>query len=127
MFLADTWLHITTSTVSLVQVAPVTDGVDYSFHLLPNCTNLADYTDPFDITRVCGVEIGGDGTISLFNGSQSLQVLNNASSSIMVLTHENKYTYLGSPPSEMISQRDYTATTFGLWTQCELVSRYLAC
>jgi hypothetical protein len=98
VFLADTWLHITTTTVSLVQVAPIADGVDYSFHLLPNCTVPEGDTDTFQMTYACGVEIGGDGTINLFNGSQSLQVLNNVSNSIMVLTHEDEYTYLGSPP-----------------------------
>jgi hypothetical protein len=103
-------------------VAPVTNEIDYSFNLLPNCTVSDDDTTPFGVAHQCGVNIGADGTINLFNGLQSLQVLNNVSSSVMVLTHENAYTYLGSPPSETISHRDYTATTFGLQTQCEIIS-----
>lgn len=123
MFLADTWLHITTLTVSFVQVAPVTNEIDYSFNLSPNCTVLDDDNNlPFQVTSQCGVTLSADGTIVLFNGPQSLQVLNNVSSSITVFTYENAYSYLGSPPSETISQRDYTATTFGLQTQCEIIS-----
>ena len=123
MFLADTWLHITTLTVSLVQVAPVTNRIDYSFNLSPNCTVLDDDNNlPFQVTSQCGVTLSADGTIVLFNGPQSLQVLNNVSSSITVFTYENAYSYLGSPTSETISQRDYTATTFGLQTQCEIIS-----
>jgi len=41
-----------------------------------------------------------------------------------VLTYETTptYTYLGIPPSDVLSQRDYTATTFGMETQCKLIS-----
>lgn len=40
-----------------------------------------------------------------------------------VLQYENTpYTYLGIPPSNDLSMRDYTATTYGMGTQCKPVS-----
>jgi hypothetical protein len=58
------------------------------------------------------------------NASQSIQTLNNGSDSMMVLTYNNgtPYTYLGIPLSDTLSQRDYTANTYGMHTQCLPVS-----
>jgi hypothetical protein len=37
VFLADTWLHVTTKTVSFIQVSPVTGSSNYSLSLIPGC------------------------------------------------------------------------------------------
>lgn len=55
--------------------------------------------------------------------------MNNISDSIMARTYygegegDTPYTYLGIPPhSPSLAKRDYTATTYGAQTQCELIS-----
>lgn len=57
------------------------------------------------------------------NSTQSFQVLNNVSDVTTVLTYESNipYTYLGIPQSQFI-QRDFTAKTIGMSTQCEPIS-----
>jgi hypothetical protein len=118
IFLADTWLHITTTTVNFVQVSQVETDANYSFVLLPPCT--VGNIDPW---INCSLNIPASGA-DLINATQSLQVLNNVSDVMSALTYESNppYTYLGIPPSDQISQRDYTATTFGMNTQCKPIS-----
>jgi len=57
------------------------------------------------------------------NPTQSLQVLSNVSDVATVLTYESNppYTYLGIP-QDQVQQLDYTATTFGMTTQCKPIS-----
>jgi hypothetical protein len=124
IFLADTWLHVTTKTVNFVQVSPVI--ANYSVSLLPGCT-VGDnsYADQIGQPHgPCSLNVAGQ-AVFFANATQSLEVLNNASNLVSVLTYENNispYTYLGIPSSNELSVRDYTATTFGMNTQCELIS-----
>ncbi|KAL1997565.1 hypothetical protein VTN02DRAFT_1490 [Thermoascus thermophilus] len=57
VFLADTWLHLTTSTVPFTQVAAVSRGVDYGFGLAPRClasnNSLLAAEDEVDPSRQC--------------------------------------------------------------------------
>lgn len=71
----------------------------------------------------CSLNIAVTATF-LMNGSQSLQVLNNVSDPIAVITYESDvaFTYLGIPASDTLSQRDYSAHTFGMSTQCKPIS-----
>jgi hypothetical protein len=121
IFLADTWLHITTTTVNFVQVSQVATDANYSFVLLPACTVAISNVDI--LGNNCSLNIAATATF-LENATQSLQVLNNVSDVMSVLTYESSppYTYLGIPPSDQISQRDYTAITFGMNTQCKPIS-----
>lgn len=124
VFAADTWLHITTKTVNFTNITPVFDGADYSISLQPNCTiGNNSFTDQFGQAYPCSLNPGAS-VIFLYNGTQSLQVLNNVSDIMTVLTYEgdSTYTYLGIPPSDALSQRDYEATTFGISTQCKPIS-----
>lgn len=104
----------------------MTSGVDYSFGLLPGCTTASNYSyESIALSEgniSCSLNIGGT-NIFLTNGPQAVQVLNNVSSSMIVLTYDNTpYTYLGVPSSDTISQRDYSANTYGMQTQCIPVS-----
>ncbi len=126
VFLADTWLHVTTKTVNFIQVTPVTSGVNYSLALQPGClkgNNSFLAQGPWDnYTDYCSLNIAETATF-LVNATQSIQVLNNVSNSMAVLQYQDTpYTYLGIPSSESLSTKDYTATTYGMYTQCKPVS-----
>jgi len=121
VFLADTWLHITTSTVNFVQINPVTSGANYSLTLNPRClTSNNSY-----VASLSGCNLNPAATnMFLVNTSQSLQTLNNLSDTIAVFNNgpDPTYTYLGIPPSKALAGRDYTATTFGMRTACKPIS-----
>jgi hypothetical protein len=93
---------------------------DYSISLTPNCiaTNQS-LAGPNKVE--CSVRIGSTGYY--LNATQSLQVLNNASDVASVLVYESStpYTYLGIPQNQ-VEDLDYTATTFGMTTQCKPVT-----
>src|SRR5256885_11890732 len=122
VFLADTWLHFTTKTVNLIQTRPVAIGTDYSLTLRsPNCTSS---NNSFTNSGYgCSLNPAATQTF-LMDSTQSLQVLNNISSVITVLNNgpDRTYTYLGVPSVASVSSRDYTATTYGMQTQCRPVS-----
>ncbi|OAP61647.1 hypothetical protein AYL99_03850 [Fonsecaea erecta] len=125
VFLADTWLHITTSTVNFVQVSPVTGGTNYSLTLKPACltSNNSMAVALATANGACNVNSGAT-QIFLADSRQTLQTLNNVSNTIAVFNNgpDPTYTYLGIPPSAGIAGRDYTATTFGMRTQCRPIS-----
>jgi hypothetical protein len=103
----------------------VTSNIDYSFDLTPACT-IGNNSFRDNLSRdsaSCSLTIAVTATF-LTNGSQSLQVLNNVSDSITVITYESDvaYTYLGIPASDTLSQRDYSVHTFGMSTQCKPIS-----
>lgn len=125
---ADTWLHLTTTTVAFTRVSPVTSHTDYSFGLLPQCLqgNNSVAAQRIDATGpVCSVSLAATGSF-LANATTSLQVMNNVSDQAAVYTYVDKnktpYTYLGIPESASLSTRDFTAKTYGARTQCELIS-----
>jgi hypothetical protein len=126
VFLADTWLHVTTKTVEFVQISSLATTPDYSLTLIPACT-VSDnsYRAQYSVKNpddLCSLDIYGRGE-NFKNSTQSLQVVNNVSDVTTVLTYESKipYAYLGIPQAQFL-QRDYTATTFGMQTQCTPVS-----
>ena len=121
VFLADTWLHVTTTTVNFVQVDSVLgSAAEYGFVLEPNCT-VGPGAGPTDARDKCAISIAAT-NIFLVNGSASLQTLNNVSDSVAALTYNNQLTYLGKPSSPTVLAHDFTATTFGIETQCRPVS-----
>ena len=107
--------------MNLIQVTPVTSGVDYSLALLPGCTigNNSYYSLS---SKECSLNPGGS-LIFLTNATQSIYVLNNVSNTMAVFQYKDTpYTFLGIPPSDKLSTRDYTANTYGMETQCKPVS-----
>jgi len=125
VFLADTWLHVTTKTVEFIQILPVANTAsDYSFIINPNCTysNNSFSVQEYAQQGHCSYHVGGYGCY-FTNASQSLQVLNNISDVAAVFTYESStpYTYLGVPEPQS-RQKDYTATTFGMQTMCKPIS-----
>ena len=120
--LADTWLHVTTKTVNFIQTTPVAIGTDYSLTLRsPNCTS----SNNSFTNSGYGCSLNPVGSTILIDSTQSLQVLDNISNIITVLNNgpDRTYTYLGVPSVASVSSRDYTATTFGMQTQCRPVSK----
>ena len=126
VFIADTWLHVTTKTVEFVQISPLATMPNYSLTLIPACTvSNNTYSAQYDVTNpddLCSLNISGEGE-SFQNSTQSLQVVNNVSDVTTALTYESEipYTYLGIPQAQFL-QQDYTATTFGMQTQCRPIS-----
>ncbi|KAE9379858.1 hypothetical protein N431DRAFT_325025 [Stipitochalara longipes BDJ] len=121
VFLADTWLHVTTKSVIFTQVLPVATTSDYSLSLIPNCTLSNNSLVAPDVER-CSIIVGGSSAYFV-NPTQSLQVLNNVSEVTTVFIYESNlpYTYLGIP-QDQVQQMDYTASTFGMTTQCKPIS-----
>jgi hypothetical protein len=107
--------------VNFVQVSPVTTSANYSFKLIPGCT-VTNNSFAAQGESYCSINIAATAAF-LANATQSFEVLNNISDTMTVLTYEGKpsYTYLSIPSAE-ISHRDFTATTFGMNTQCKPVS-----
>ncbi|KAL9623762.1 MAG: hypothetical protein Q9160_001993 [Pyrenula sp. 1 TL-2023] len=75
-------------------------------------------------TQGCSINEGGTQAF-LVDPTQALQTLNNISDTVTVLNNgpDPTYAYLGIPASPLVSIRDYTATTFGMRTQCKTVSK----
>jgi hypothetical protein len=126
VFTADTWLHVTTKTVEFVQILPVTSMPQFSFALNETCTKtnnsfIAQYLGTKGSSQ-CTLREGGNG-VYFVNSTQSLQVLNNVSEVATIYTYESDtpYTYLGIPEAQTV-QFDYTATTFGMQTQCRSIN-----
>lgn len=135
VFLADTWLHISTQTVSHVSQTPVSEAdlPGYSIQLSKNCTHGLDAQfvgirvgvmypggykkEPYD--SYCAVR-----PINEFNWLTHpltvIEVLNNISSSMTISTYYNStpYTYIGIPPGQIDPNLDFSATSFGVRTQC---------
>jgi hypothetical protein len=122
VFTADTWLHLTTKTVTFVQVSPVEAVTNYSLALDPKCT-INNNSFAAQVESYCSIDHSS--SINFFNnGTQSLQVLNNISGLMTVFIYESNppCTYLGVPLSDGLSRTDYTATTFGMNTNYKPVS-----
>ncbi|KAB8262300.1 hypothetical protein BDV32DRAFT_157426 [Aspergillus pseudonomiae] len=124
--LGDTWLHLTTTTVEFTQVKPVSNQTDYGFGLIPEClTSNNSVAAQSGEQILCSVSLAVTGSF-LRNGTVSLGVLNDMSDQATVSTYTdpqaNKYAYLQAPEGASLSNRDYTAKTYGARTQCELIS-----
>ncbi|KAI1319959.1 hypothetical protein F5Y16DRAFT_390454 [Xylariaceae sp. FL0255] len=117
VFLADTWLHLTTSTVSFVNITPITNLANYSITLVPGC--LGSNNSFIVHSTECNLITSATGTF-LVNPSQGLTILNNVSDSVVVYNNgpDSTYTYLSAPMTQSLGY-DYTATTFGMKTQCK--------
>jgi hypothetical protein len=129
VFASSVWLHITTKSVNLGLITLVTTGADYSLALWPGCTrtnnSLAAQSEILfsAVGGNCSLNPGGTATF-LENAAQSVEVLNNVSDAMAAFQYEvTPYVYLGVPPSTIVSKRDYTATTYGIQTQCKPISK----
>jgi hypothetical protein len=112
---ADTWLHLVTSTVQIVQSVPVQNSADYSLDLSPSCA-WTNYSQPFEAVQNC--TIGYSTRFSDMKGRRILEVMSNTSDLMTVLPHQD-YSYFSRPLSDQLRLRDYTARTYAIKTQCE--------
>ncbi|RAK93391.1 hypothetical protein BO79DRAFT_267496 [Aspergillus costaricaensis CBS 115574] len=124
--LADTWLHLTTTTVSFTRATAATNNTDYSFGLTPQCLKGNNSVAAQEDTGLCSVSMAVTGQF-LANATVSLGVLNNVSDFATVYTYDNNgtmYSYLGIPEgTASVTHRDYEAQTYGAATQCEMFSK----
>jgi hypothetical protein len=120
VFLADTWVHLTTKTVQMIVATPLSSGIPYSMGLVPSCS-FGNLTGPTDALGNCTI-LSAATNIFLQRSEISLQVLNNISDNMIALSYLDEYTYVAPPPTAELSLRDYTASTFGMETQCNAVS-----
>jgi uncharacterized membrane protein len=108
VFLADTWLHVTTSSTQFTQISPLPDPPQYSFGLTHNCTTGPSY---YCYLRPAATNV------FLIDSQASFAVLGNISSTMTVITLGD-FTYLGVPDSPSLISTDYRAYTYALRTQC---------
>lgn len=105
-----------------MNTSPAAGTTNYSLTLIPGCltTNNSAVSRAFQ----CNLVQSSTATF-LFNPAQSLTVLNNVSDSIAVHNNgpDERYAYLGIPQSGAAKSHDYTATTFGMRTECKPASR----
>ncbi|KAI3049420.1 hypothetical protein CBS147352_5956 [Aspergillus niger] len=117
--LADTWLHLTTTTVSFTRATVATNNTDYSFGLTPQCLKGNNSVAAQEDTGLCSVSMAVTGQF-LANATVSLGVLNNVSDFATVYTYDNNstmYSYLGIPDgTASVTDRDYEAQTYGAAT-----------
>jgi hypothetical protein len=85
-----------------------------------------DSSDDTKALRSCALSTAATNTF-LVNGTQSLQTLTNVSNIISTSTYyspeDGEYVYLGLPFSSTLAARDYKASSYGIQTQCQPVSK----
>lgn len=128
---ADTWLHLTTTTVPFTQIIPVANPVEYSFGVIPQClkrNNSVAAQSLFTYTNeICSVSNAGQSTF-LRKPSITLQMLSNLSSVATVYTHTTKsdeipYNYLGIPYDVLDADHDFTAHSYASHTSCHMMTK----
>lgn len=127
MFAADTWLHVATTTQTIQQVAPLSGRLSlYSLMLDSGCTSTNNSFTALNATHgTCTLNI--DHPSVLANGYPTLQVLNNQSDHLSVLTTQQSSAlplyYLGVAPTARNEDYDFTAKTLALQTSCKPISQ----
>lgn len=127
VFLADTWLHVTTSSTEIVLTTPMSTSPKYGFGLLPKCTLGSTITDagssPTAAMEACAVSMGS--SIFFTNPTNTYAVLGNLSTTMTaaMFQDDRPFVYMGVPKVNATSRTDYKATTYALQTACTPVSR----
>lgn len=107
-----------------MNTSPAAGTTNYSLTLVPGC--LTTNNSMASRGTQCNLIQSSTGEF-LFDPTQSLTVLNNVSDSIAVHSNgpDERYTYLGIPQSggSSVTSHDYTATTFGMRTECKPASK----
>lgn len=124
VFGADTWLHLSTRTVSLVQVSSVpSQEASYSVSLIPDCTATNNTIDSlYDNNLNCTIVPHQTTVIDM---TAAIQTLTDRSENLSILTDgpDLADAYLSLPISKQSVQQDFTATTIGLHTQCKPITQ----
>ncbi|CAI7588484.1 unnamed protein product [Penicillium manginii] len=127
---ADTWLHLTTTTVSFTQVSAVSSPTDYSFGITPRCltsnNSVAAQVDAASTGSFCSISIAATGAF-FRDPTITYQVISNSSSEAVVYTHTKsdgkEYTYFGIPSAELDPTHDFTAHSYASETSCSLTTQ----
>lgn len=124
VFGADTWLHITTTTVSITKLTAIeNNAAPYSLSLLsPNCTATNNNISSLSAANLqCTIDTV---RINLISGATVLQTLNNQSNAISVLSDgpDPSLAYLTITPSNRDKENDFSATTFGIRSTCRPIT-----
>ncbi|CZR46023.1 uncharacterized protein FPRO_11470 [Fusarium proliferatum ET1] len=121
VFATDTWLHVVTKTVLLTQFSPTTfDSGSFMFN--ENCTNINTTSK-----GGCTLNSAAANTF-LINSEPSLELLANVSSANMVQQVADSigksYAFVGLRQTNQNANLDYTATSFGASSQCQIVTKH---
>nr|RBQ90488.1 hypothetical protein FVER53263_20399 [Fusarium verticillioides] len=121
VFATDTWLHFVTKTVLLTQFSPTTFD-SASFRLNENCTNVNT-----TFKGGCTLNSAAANTF-LINSEPALELLANVSSTNMVQqvadSEGKSYAFVGLRQTSQNANLDYTATSFGASSQCQVVTKH---
>ena len=117
---ADTWLHVSTSTVLFTQIVPASSGLHtYGRKLSSSCTGF----QPYAFEHVCNINNAATASF-LVGASEAYRTLYNLSTLNQVRTavvDGSIYTYLAD--AQTMPSLDYRASTVALNTQCVPISR----
>ncbi|KAH7178852.1 hypothetical protein DER46DRAFT_633456 [Fusarium sp. MPI-SDFR-AT-0072] len=121
VFATDTWLHFVTKTVLVTQFSPTTfDSASFRFN--ENCTNINT-----TFKGGCTLNSAAANTF-LINSEPSLELLANVSSTNMVQqvadSAGKSYAFIGLRRTSQNADLDYTATSFGASSQCQVVTKH---
>ena len=118
---ADTWLHVTTSTVVFSQIAPVQSTPARAYgrgFYSDKCS-----TRNVDNNNTCNID-GSASTVFLQGASDAYQTLNNLSTTNRVITYElDEQTYSLLIDASLPNDVDFQASTFALNTECKPISQ----
>ncbi|KAF3932207.1 hypothetical protein ABW20_dc0109670 [Dactylellina cionopaga] len=116
---ADTWLHVTTTTVLLEETVPSTSSVSsFGRQLSAACS-----TPAASIFSSCNINPGAS-AIFLVGGSESLKVISNQSSESRIFTaglSEGIFSFVTG--ETLLPSIDFSATTFASNVSCIPISR----
>ena len=114
--IADTWLHVTTSTIPLLQALPqASPGLAFGRGFYSS--------DCVESTYPCSVSTGNHGT-GLINGPEGFQTLANTSTQNVVYSFpDGNETYSFIADVSITQETGFQARTFAVKTDCKLVSQ----
>lgn len=116
---------MTVTTGPLVLINSLDPAPNYGFGLEASCWDYVPSGDLFTTAPKCWSVNAAATNTFLHNASISFAVLSNISSTTTVATLDSEppFAYMVLPGNRDMAVTDYTATTYGMQTQCEPVSR----
>jgi hypothetical protein len=123
--LADTWVHVTTKTISYTQVSTNTNpSLSLGRGLSPECLDWyasTKYDNPDGSIDPCSLSVAAS-AIFLINSSEAYQTVNNISKNrVDTVSLASTYALLvDANPSQDV---DFTASSFAVSTQCTPISQ----
>ena len=125
IFLADIWLHLATTTVSFVQLLPVSPTISsFGRGLSPNCSSIYANAVPGGAFGIlpCTLDRGASNTF-LIGATEGYKTVNNISTLNQLITvNQSNQIYVLLGDVNAPNNLDFSASTFGISTQCTPIS-----